>query len=80
MTEEPTTTEATPAAADLAAEHGVDPTEVEGTGADGKVTKADVETHIAEKAAEAPTAESVHARLDRLVAKLGGILGVSVED
>lgn len=38
----------TPAAADHAAELGVDPADVEGTGAEGRVTKADVEDHAAQ--------------------------------
>lgn len=40
--------DATEAARDLANEHGVDLNEVEGTGADGRITKDDVENYLAE--------------------------------
>jgi pyruvate/2-oxoglutarate dehydrogenase complex dihydrolipoamide acyltransferase (E2) component len=40
--------EATPAAAELAAEVGVPIEQIEGTGKDGKVVKADVEAAVAE--------------------------------
>jgi pyruvate/2-oxoglutarate dehydrogenase complex dihydrolipoamide acyltransferase (E2) component len=41
--------DATPAAVELAPEHGVDLAEVEGTGAEGRVTKPDVEQAIADE-------------------------------
>lgn len=40
--------EATVAAMDLAEEHGVDLSQVSGTGEDGRITKPDVEAYIAE--------------------------------
>ena len=44
-----TSYDATDAAAALMAEHRVDPSEVTGTGEDGRILKADVERHIAER-------------------------------
>jgi pyruvate/2-oxoglutarate dehydrogenase complex dihydrolipoamide acyltransferase (E2) component len=38
--------EATEAAVELAAEHGVDLADVAGTGSDGSVTKSDVQEHL----------------------------------
>ena len=49
--------EATPAAQAHAEELGVDLSQVEGSGADGKITKADVAAHAA-SASDAPAAEA----------------------
>lgn len=76
--------DATEAAAAIADEHDVNLSEVEGSGVEGRVTKSDVEQHLAEKeqaeATMGPTIKAVHARIDALVARLGGLLGVRVED
>ena len=45
-----------PAARQLAAEHGVDPTSVKGSGKGGRVTKEDVVSHVARAAAATPAA------------------------
>ncbi|KAF7697087.1 dihydrolipoyllysine-residue acetyltransferase component of pyruvate dehydrogenase complex, mitochondrial [Silurus meridionalis] len=47
---------ASPLAKKLAAEKGIDLTQVTGSGPDGKVTKKDIETFVPAKAAPAPTA------------------------
>jgi len=54
---------ATDAAAKLAAEHGIDLVGVTGTGADGRITKGDVEAHLA-AAAEAAKGTAVSEEFD----------------
>lgn len=49
---------ATDAAVKLAAEHGIDLADVVGTGADGRITKGDVEAHLANATVEGEAAET----------------------
>lgn len=59
--------DATEAAAEYAAEHDVDLAGITGTGADGRITKADVEEHVAQidtgVGVEAGASAEVHVKL-----------------
>lgn len=50
--------DATDAAVSLAAEHGIDLADVGGTGANGRITKGDVEAHLASLAVAAEAVEA----------------------
>ena len=55
-----------PAVRRLAAEHGVDPSAVRGTGIGGRVTRKDVEAHVAGRAAETAESEAASADEERV--------------